>query len=72
VTHIRNRLHHLQVLDPGVTGEFKVGLDSWYSSLDSVEWLLSSVCEDEEASRVHLEQAGEVGHGVCGCNMDFR
>jgi hypothetical protein len=47
-------------------------LESLDSRLDSVERLLSSVCEDEEGSRVHLEQTGDVGHVVSGGDVDFR
>jgi hypothetical protein len=68
VTHVRNRLRHLQGLYPEVTGEFKVSLES----LDRVERLLSSVCEDEEGSRVHPEQTGDVGHVVSGGDVHFR
>jgi hypothetical protein len=72
VTHVRNRLRRLEDLDPEVMGEFKVGLYRLYSRLDIVESWLSSVCEDEELSHEHLEQAGEVGHVVGGGNVDFR
>jgi hypothetical protein len=72
VTHVRTCLRHLQGLDPEVMGEFQVGLDSLDSRLDSVERLLSSVCEDEEVSCVHLEQDGEGDHVVNGDNVDFR
>jgi hypothetical protein len=69
---VYTRVTHFQGLDPEVTGEFKVSLESLDSRLDSVERLLSSVCEDEEGRRVHPEQTGDAGHVVSGGDVHFR